>query len=592
MSTSKSSPGPQGPSSKKPPRTPRYLSRRKSDGGLFYVRRLPQALIDAGLVSAKKPTVRIALGTKDWLTAQAKVRQLSAAHDQEWSRLLEALSRGPEGCAPVNPRRLLPDDIPVLARRLEALLLHTDDVDRSQALSDEQFDAYEEELHAHRKALRSANQRTDVAAIAEEAVGFLEAEGLECDESSPHWMAWLKAALQAHLVALSRIASRLDGDSVATPHAPPPVRSEDDLDDLDRALQYWQTKAQPQPKTVIEVRSVLERFKKATGRTRISAIRPEDVVAFMRVERERVSARGGTVNVQTANKALALLKGVVSLVHADYLVHHKVDNPLATVRKFRVKAKDVGRRLQFTREQLTALFSGPVHARGERPAGGAGEAAYWMPVLGYATGARMQELLQLRVDDVLVVDGVTMLRTETQDDEDDEDDGAAEAGAVPATASRSLKSGESYRFIPVHRDVLALGFAEYVSWVRGLGHTQLFPDVRPGIHDSWSANYSKFFNRYLRQLGIKVRLLDWVSFRHGFKSATRSIPELKPDVADYIQGHAQHRASQGYGHFPADVLEYSINLMEFPALQGVPKWSPPRRRQLPSAGAPRGLREA
>jgi hypothetical protein len=152
MSTSNpSSPGPKGSRATKAPRTPRYISRRSSDGGLFYVRRLPQALIDAGLISASKPTVRIALGTKDWLTAQAKARQLSAAHDQEWSKLLETLARGPEGCAPVNPRRLQADDIPVLSRRLEAMLLHTDDVDRSRSQSAEHFDAYEDELNCWRR---------------------------------------------------------------------------------------------------------------------------------------------------------------------------------------------------------------------------------------------------------------------------------------------------------------------------------------------------------------------------------------------------------------------------------------------------------
>jgi hypothetical protein len=134
MSTSKSSPGPKGSSSKKPPRNPLYISKRKTDGGLFYVRRLPQALIDAGVVGDSQPTVRIALGTKDWLTAQAKARQLSAAYDVEWARLRAALVRGPEGCAPANPRKLQPDDIPVLSRRLEALLLYADDIDRSRAL--------------------------------------------------------------------------------------------------------------------------------------------------------------------------------------------------------------------------------------------------------------------------------------------------------------------------------------------------------------------------------------------------------------------------------------------------------------------------
>lgn len=594
MSTSNpSSPGPKGSTAKKLPRNPLYISKRKTDGGLFYVRRVPQALIDAGLVSASQPTVRIALGTKDWLTAQVKARQLSAAYDLDWARLRAKLVRGREGCLPLETRKLQADDIPVLSRRLEALLLHADDVDRSRALSAEEFDAYEADLSAQRKALRNANQRTDLAAIADEAVGFLDAEGLECDESSPHWIAWLKATLQAHLVALSRIASRLDGDCVDTPPPPPPVRSEDDLDDLDRALQYWQSKVRPQPKTVIEVRTAMARFKKTTGRTRVSAIRPEDVIAFMRAERDRDSARGGKVNVQTANKALALLKGVFAEVHRDYLKHHKIDNPLADVRKFKVKARDIARRRQFTQEQLATLFCGPVHTTRERPAGGAGEAAYWLPVLGLATGARMQELLQLKVEDVVQEDGVTLLRTDTHDDEeaDEDDEDGDDTAGNPASPARSLKSAQSYRFIPLHRDVLALGFLDYVAWVRDLGHTQLFPDVRPGINDSWSANFSKFFNRYLRQRGIKQRMLDWVSFRHGFKTQTRSIAELDKDVVDYIQGHAHHRASQGYGHMPADVLEYSINLMAFPALQGIPKWTPPRRRRVPALGASHGLRE-
>lgn len=576
------------PLSKKPPRIPLYISQRKSDGGLLYVRRLPQALMDAGLLSASKPTKRIALGTRDWLAAQTLARQLSAADDREWARLRTKLERAPAACASVNPRKLQPDDIPVLSRRLEALLMHTDDVDRSRALTAEEFDGYEEQLNAQRKALRNANQRADLAAVAEEAAGFLQAEGLDCDEASPQWMSWLKAVLQAHLTALSRIASRLDGEGVDTPAVPPPVRSEDDLDELDRAVQYWQSKSQPKSKTVVEVRSAMRRFKEATGRTRISAIRPGDVIAFMRAERERDSARGGKVNVQTVNKALALLKGVFAVVHADYLVHQKIDNPLLSARKFKVKAGDVARRRYFSREQLTTLFSGPVHARGQRPAGGAGEAAYWMPVLGYATGARMQELLQLAVEDVVTIDGVMLLRTETQYDEHDvpDNDATTAAQRTAPQPERSLKSNESYRFIPLHRDVLALGFGDYVAWVRDMGHTQLFPDVRPGIHDSWSANFSRFFNRYLRKLGIKERLLDSVSFRHDFKSQSRSIAAMKQDVADYIQGHAWHRASQGYGHFPADVLDYSINLMSFPALQVAPRWTPPPRRRGAGARCP------
>lgn len=566
------------------PRNPRYVSARRSDGGLFYVRRLPQALINAGLFPAQNPTIRLALGTKDWLIAQAKARQMTAEFDREWSRLVKNLKTAAPAGIPANARRLRADDIPVLSRRLESLLVHTDDVDRSRVLSADDFETYDSDLATQRKQLRHANQRGDVAAVAEEALGFLEAEGLECEPSSPMWTDWLRAVLQAHLSALSRIASRLDGEAVPTPPPVAPMRSEDDLDDLDRALVYWQTKTGPQPKTVIEMRSCVERFRLATGRTRISAVRPDDVVTFMRVERERPSARGGQVNVQTVNKGLALLKALFSLVHADYLSAQNVANPLSSIKKFRVRARDVARRKQFSEEQLVRLFSGPVHVAASRPAGGAGEAAYWAPVLGYTSGARMQELLQAKVSDVVMMDGVVLLRTETEDDEDDEDtDVDFKEGDARSCSRRSLKTSESYRFIPLHRDVLALGFMNYVEWVRDAGHVQLFPDVRVGIHDSWSANFSKFFNRYLKQRGVKERLLDWISFRHGFKTQTRAIELMKSDVADYIQGHAAERASQNYGHFPAEVLEYSINLMSFPALAQVRPWTPPARRRMPGA---------
>lgn len=557
----------------KPPRLPRYVTKRKPDSLLMYVRRIPSDILAAGIYPPSMAAVRVCLGTRDWLAAQPKANQLTAQLDALWAKTRKEHATH-AGTAVANGRRLRADDIAVLARRLEANLLHSDDLDRAQRLSDAEYDEYEATLEEHRRQLRRAAQRTDLEAVRDEAAAILETEGLECDERSPEWAAWLKAVLQAHLSALGSIAQRLDCQHVATPKAPPPVRSEDDLDDLDQALRYWQAKTSPRPKTVVEMRAAVQRFKSATGRSRISAVAAEDVVAFLRAEQARPSARGGTVNPQTANKALALLKALFAVVHDDYLKNYGVANALADIRKFKVKARDRGQRLAFTRAQLETLFSGPVHTAGARPAGGAGEAAYWIPVLGYATGARLQELAQLRTADVVEQDGAVMLNITTLDDDAEERDGGR------PVAQRSLKTAQSYRSVPLHRDVLALGFREYVKWLREHGHVQLFPDVRPGAHESWSANMSKFFNRYLNQLRLKRRLLDFVSFRHGFKSQTRDIPELKQDIADYIQGHAAERASQGYGEFSPTALHDAINLMSFPALACCRPWQAPSRRAV------------
>lgn len=571
----------------KSPRRPQYITRRQPDGLLMYARRIPQDILALGLYSTKTQTVRLGLGTRDWLVAQPRATQLTAALDRMWAEARSQHAGASPPVAAVNPRQLRHDDIPVLRQRLEALLLHCDDVDRGTRLTEEQLDRYLADFEEQQKALRRASLRGDHDSVEEEALGLLQAEDLRCEPSSEEWPLLLKAVLQAHLSALNAIAQRLDGQVRVTPAPPPFIRCEGDLDDLDQALLHWKTKVQPEPKTVSEMQAALERFKEATGRTRVSTVRPEDVVHFLNVERARDSARGGKVNVQTVNKALQLLKALFSVVHTDYLKHYGIANPLEDVRKFRVKARDKARRRMFTEEQLATLFSGPIHTSSARPAGGAGEAAYWVPILGYTAGSRMQELLQLRVSDVVEVDGVLMLRMETDWEDDDE---SAEDGGEQGPR-RHLKTEESYRLIPVHRDVLALGFKQYVEWVKEAGHVQLFPDVRIGAHESWSANFSRFFNRYLKQRGVKVRMLDFVSFRHGFKTQTRRL-DLEQDIADYIQGHAPKRASQGYGEFPARTLRQCIDSMSFPALQHCRAWTEPprrtRRRMAEVAGPQRG----
>ena len=57
-------------------------------------------------------------------------------------------------------------------------------------------------------------------------------------------------------------------------------------------------------------------------------------------------------------------------------------------------------RLSYSIDELNTDFSLSHFHKGERPMGGAGEAAKWLPLLGLFTGARLEELGQLRVQDV------------------------------------------------------------------------------------------------------------------------------------------------------------------------------------------------
>jgi len=241
-----------------------YLAER--EGRFYFVRRYPELLVRQGYFTT--PACRVSLQTSDRLRAERLVRRLAYRFD----RLVEAFGQECEpvhsaGHEPVNAAEVLANDVPVLARRFEALLLHSDDLDRSERLNPQELSEYITDIEEQRKQLRVANACGDYDAVADDARGFLAAEKLQCAEGSVVWKGLLKEVMQAQLRALRGIVDRLDGEAAtpATPaEAPAPLRSDDDLDDLDRAFAHWQKKSRPKPKTIMEAQSILVRLKAFT----------------------------------------------------------------------------------------------------------------------------------------------------------------------------------------------------------------------------------------------------------------------------------------------------------------------------------------
>ena len=317
-----------------------YLTLR--DGRYYFVRRYPERLVRNGYFT--EPACRISLKTSDRLEAE----QLARREAYRFDRLVEAFDRECElGHAPqqraVNPAEVLTDDVPVVARRFEALLLHSDDLDRSEKLTASELDEYVGDINTQRSQLRVANACGDYDAVAEDTRSFLEAEKLQCDEGSDAWKGLLKEMMLAQLRALRGIADRLDGDTsmpAAPAKAPAPLRSEDDLDDLDRAFAHWLTKTRPKAKTVIEAKSVWARLKSFTGKSRISALTRTEMLAFQTNEGKRL-VRGKPIRPQTVNKLMGLLRAIFGLVVDDLLRERGVVSPLEKMRKEKVKTDDV-----------------------------------------------------------------------------------------------------------------------------------------------------------------------------------------------------------------------------------------------------------
>lgn len=262
---------------------------------------------------------------------------------------------------------------------------------------------------------------------------------------------------------------------------------------------------------------------------------PELVKRYEGLDVERLSA-------QSINNAITSVSSVLTWCVEKRILKENV------ARGIRVAKQKLnhGRRLPFKPEDLRAIFEESlVYRRGERPRGGGGHAAYWIPVLALFTGARLEELGQLALSDVRTEAGITFLEIEDIHD------------------GQSVKNAASRRRTPLHRYILELGFMDYVDETRKHGHGDLFPYVTSQTGKRTSP-FSKWVNRYFRKhCGIDDPRKVFHSFRHTFKDACREA-EVPREVRNALMGHSTIGVDEEYGEgYSLRVLNEAIQKVDY-----------------------------
>lgn len=146
-----------------------------------------------------------------------------------------------------------------------------------------------------------------------------------------------------------------------------------DKDILDR----WATERGVVPKGKDTHRAVAEWFYARTERKPVERITRQDVLAF----KDKLLAEGQSV--ANTNMKLSRLRTLLGWAYQNDLASANVAEGISV----KVADSGKGKRLPFALDELQAIFASPVYANGERPKGGKGEAAYWLPLLGLFTGA-------------------------------------------------------------------------------------------------------------------------------------------------------------------------------------------------------------
>ncbi|QUP53514.1 tyrosine-type recombinase/integrase [Ralstonia syzygii] len=459
-------------------------------GNVYYFRRrIPFDLIDQH--AGKREIVR-SLGTKDRAEAERLARKVSVDLDDEWLAMrasqpkvlptdwsVEMVDGGvilvpPPGGWP-KPRELTPAEQEDWERyQLEA----AEEVAKLNAQEDAQAEADEVEADKLERVLAIVERRRAEAGLAP----------LPQDVRLT--------------VAPQRAAKQAAGPSA---EAKRPAATGTNLESL---IPIWKRERKPAEKTVQSaMRTVAE-----LGDPDVSTITRQTIIAY----RDKLLDAGKAVN--TINTRLSFIRILLGLAKDRGLVevNHAADATLAEDKRA------VDKRKPYSPEQIAQVMHATAGGRDSDPA------MYWLPRLARWTGARLNELHQLRKDDVQTREGVTgLLITD-------------EGEHAPGVALR-LKNAGSRRWVPLAEPV-----QDFAGWIGKRPDGPLFP-AAPNKYGIVSDGFSKRYGRFLRDtLKIKDKRVTFHSWRHGFADMCRAAG-VAPDVRMALMGHTEGGVSGTYG---------------------------------------------
>jgi len=201
-------------------------------------------------------------------------------------------------------------------------------------------------------------------------------------------------------------------------------------------------------------------------------------------------------------------------------------NPLSRL-QIKVSVMVNEQRDPFSLEQLQSIFNSPIYTGCKSPRGWrqTGDliprysGRFWLPVLGLYTGGRANELAQLCVDDFIEEGGVVGLDISDK------------------RSDQRLKNPGSRRFIPLHPNLMRMGFVAHVDNMRAAGQGRVFPDIELAPNGYYSTYVTRWFNdSFLPSIDAKTDKTSFHSFRHCYEDALKDA-EVYGEWIDCLQGH-------------------------------------------------------
>lgn len=238
-----------------------------------------------------------------------------------------------------------------------------------------------------------------------------------------------------------------------------------------------------------------------------------------------VAAREGlpTISPATINSHLNKLGAIIRYGRDQGWI---VGNPMADVEVIDPVADDE-KRDPFKIHQLNSIFACEPWASGSAAASSR-PSRYWAPLISLFSGARLTEICGQLVSEMVEENGVRAFNFRHR------------------PGVRDMKNDKS-RIVPVHPELVRLGFWSYVEEAQKANRELLFPDVSRNQLGNWGDLTSKWFARLIARLELSGTALCFHSFRHTFEDALKEVDLHDTPLGNVITGRVSSGVSKNYG---------------------------------------------
>lgn len=368
-----------------------------------------------------------------------------------------------------------------------------------------------------------------------QAEAICEQQGWPVDDDLPHWPVLADMVARSQIEAASRELRKLEGrpeevrDAAFAqeylPNERTPAPSAHAPVSIMTLFEEYVTESQPSPATVKSFRSKVQAFVRFQEHDDANKLTKRDVVRWKDYLLD--SGKGDGTGLSAKSVKDGYLPAIRAALNRGADSGQLDENVAAGVTVARYTRRKLLRSKSFTDEEAKKILETTLIKPSARRTPERALAIRWVPWLCAYTGARVNEITQLRRKDIEKIDGVWSIRI------------TPEAG--------STKDGKA-RTVALHPHLVEQGFIEAISECEG-----------PIFYDPSRARNGSDANPQMKKVG--EMLAKWVrdevgivdldvqpnhAWRHRFKTVARNIG-MSMEIRDYFQGHAPRTEGEQYG---------------------------------------------